>query len=273
MTRRQRFREELVRHFGREPLEHADEVLRCRGTVCFAALAVHFGSTSPATLEARVDRRRPYETVNGERTWSNIYRCWRRDGKLPSEKTVGHVWERTAGAVNLRRWRDLLLWELLGPAPQISVSPEERKKQFPPQIGRIIFRDVDLSSYYLKPFMCGPEQTLAVRNLRSLDAFLALLYLARQAELIGDEPQHFLPAMCVFDLLPRVLYRYPQLRYRWRALFVCIERILSRRLRENDAKPPVAFAVERVEAGLTLLLAKPDAALDQVSDENWDWRR
>lgn len=217
-------------------LAHATAVRRCRATACFAALAAHFGTNSPVVLEARVDRRRAYVTGNGDRSWSGVYRRWLRDGTLPRDKTIDHVLERSAGAVDLRRWRDLMLWGLLTPAPQLLNPPEVRAAQFSQQIRRIVFENFEnhLRGKF-RSLQIPPKRILSLRNLRSLEAFHALVYLARESELIGDSSQDLLPAICAFEILPTVLQRHRPLRFHYEGFFSCFERVMCRRLLYSES--------------------------------------
>lgn len=230
-------------------LSHAADIQRCRSTACFAALTVHFGTKSPVVLEARIDRRKPYLTKGGERSWSGIYRGWLRDSKTPHDKSVARILERSGGSVDLRLWRDLMLWRLLTPAPQLLDTPGSRASSFSRQIRRILFDELDnnLVGRHQR-LRIPPARVLALRNLRSLEAFHALVYLARESELIGDQPEDLLPAVCAFELLPGLIKRYPQLRFRWGQLFSCVERVLCRRLKPYTASPPALDAASTMSA-------------------------
>ena len=210
---------------------HLAEVSRCRGTACFAALAAHFGTTSPVVLEARVDQRHAYLTANGDRAWSGIYRRWQRDGVLPTDKTAERVLIRSGGAVDLRRWRDLALWWLLTPGPKFVTSLQQRAAQFSSQIRRLVFENYESSLVgEYSSLEIAPRRIVSLRNLRSLEAFHALVYLARESEWIGSEPRQMLPAYCALEIFPGVLRRYAPLRYRGELLSNCVESVLSRRL-------------------------------------------
>lgn len=224
-------------------LSHTADIGRCRSAACFAALAVHFGTKSPVVLEARIDRRKPYLTKGGDRSWSGIYRGWLRDSKTPHDSSVARVLERSGGAVDLRLWRDLLLWRLLTPGSALLDPPGSWASNFLPQVRRMLFDDLDnnLVGRYQR-LRIPPARVLALRNLRSLESFHALVYLARESELIGDQPEDLLPAVCAFELLPSLIKRYPQLRFRWGQLFSCVERVLCRRLKPSTPSPPALVA-------------------------------
>lgn len=157
----------------------------------------------------------------------------------------------------MAHWRDLLLWQLLTPGPCL-IPPGVHATKFPQQIRRILFEDLERDrSRRLAGLQIPRKRILSLRNLRSLDALHALLYLARESELIGNEPRHLLPAVCAIEILPEVLHQNAPLRYRWEALFACIERILSRRLRPDGpclkiARDQIATALEALSAAQAL---------------------
>lgn len=245
-------------------LKHARALKKVRATVCFAMLAQHYGSYSPIVLETRVDGRLAYISEVGERSWSGKYRRWLRDGILPSDETSERVLAHSGGAVDLRTWRDLRLWKLLTPAPPTLPKLHDLMEQFPAPIRNILFFASERN--HLNRFIhtdVGRQRTLRLRNIGSLDAFAALLCLAREGELLSDDPRHSLPAMCAFDVFPRVLLAHAQLRYRWESLYACVERIYWRRLYGDGAYLP--FAIDRVRANLAALDTNPLAPLDVMS--------
>lgn len=136
---------------------------------------------------------------------------------------------------------------------------------FPAQIRRILFFESEPNSAgrYIHSDI-GRQATLALRNLSSLDALLALLCLARQGEILSDDPRHSIPAACAFDVLPRVLYKHGQLRYRWENLYLCLERIYWRRS-YGEGFQAHAYSIEQIRSNLTSLEANPTSALIQVS--------
>lgn len=243
--------------------DHDKAIKRCRGTVSYGALAAHFGTDSPKILEWRIDRRTPYSTGDDAST-SNKYRRWRQGQALPHDDTIAQVAGRSAGGVRLGYWRDLPLWELLAVEP----PPMQRLHGFLERSSRsvrqILFMDGQpdrLGRFHHS--MLERSRTLAIRNLRSLDAFLALLCLARKGEILDDDPHHFLPAACAFDIFPRVLYSHRPLRYRWEGLFNCLHRIYWSRVYLDGAI--YTYPIESVYSGLNALDANPAAELPQMS--------
>lgn len=242
---------------------HESQVKRARGTVCFGALAAHFRTDSPKLIEWRADRRAPYNK-SGDPSASNKYLRWRQGTRLPNDDTVAHIRARTAGAVNLDFWRDLPLWPLLAPeAPRMSWILRMLEKS-PVNIRQILFGDEDGRwggrFHHAKPTRV---QLLGIRNLYSLDAFLALLCLARKGEELEDDPLHFLSSACAFDIFPRILYSYPPLRYRWEGLFICIERLFWNRVYLNGIY--YKFPIEVIRDNLRELDLDPSTRLPQMS--------
>lgn len=239
---------------------HQQDVKRCRGAACYAALAAHFGSESPKVLEWRVDRRRPYG-AGGDESLSNKYRRWRQ-GKAPGDDSVAHVAARSAGAVRLDFWRDLGLWNLLAAEPPSMHWMHRLLERSSGAIGRILFGPTELAERFHHSLL-DREQTLAIRNQYSLEAFVTLLCLARKGEVLEDDPHHFLPAACAFDIFPRVLYSHQQLRYRWEHLFQCIERIFWMRVYSSGAH--YSFPIDTVRSSLAALDADPKADIPRIS--------
>ncbi|MDP3522521.1 MAG: hypothetical protein Q8S02_18065 [Hydrogenophaga sp.] len=246
-----------------ERKRHELTVKKARGTACFGALAAHFGTDTPKKLELRIDRRDPY-WVNGDLSLSNKYLRWRQGGAAPHDNTLAQVEARTAGSVRLGFWRDLPLWELLALQPPPLPRLHSLLEQMPRNIRKILFFEQESrQTGRLSHGIPDRSQILAIRNLRSLDAFLALLCLARKGELVENDPLHFLPAACAFDILPRVLYTYKPLRYRWENLFECLHLTLWSRIYEHGAK--VRFHIEVVREGLASLDADPRSTLASMT--------
>lgn len=240
---------------------HRMQVKRCRGEACYGAVAAHFGTESPKELEWRVDRRRPYQS-NGDDSLSNKYRRWRQGKALPSDETVAHVAARSAGGVRLDFWRDLPLWELLAPEPPALRRLHQILEGRSALTRRILFGEPGLEGR-INHAQLARHQTLALRNHRSLDAFIALLCLSRKGELLEDDSHHYVPAACAFDLLPRIVYAYRPLRYRWENLFVCLRRIYWRRVYSSQMY--FKFPMKTVAVSLRRLDEDPFAILPAMS--------
>lgn len=241
---------------------HSREVKIARGSACFAALAAHFGTNSPKVLESRADAR-PLRRGDDEQSSSNKYLRWRQ-GKIPHDKSVAQIRVRTGGSVNLAFWRDHPLWELLAPEPPSIPRLLRLLEGTPSNIRRILFhKSIDTPTERVNHTPLTRAEVLGIRNLRSLDAFTTLLCLARKGDVLEDGAHHFLPSACAFDLLPRILYSYRPLRYRWEGLFGCIERVYWNRLYLDGIYSK--FPIERVRDSLTQLDADPSVCLPSIS--------
>lgn len=243
-------------------VSHIENVRVAQATACYGALAAHFGTESPKLLERRADERASCDQ-DDERAFSNKYRRWRK-GSAPHDTSVAHIYARTAGAVRLDFWRDLPLWELLAPqAPPMArlLRLLENRSQ---NVRQILLRD----PCGMQPdrFNHSPPtraQILGIRNLRSLDAFVALLCLARKGEQMEDDTQHFLPSACAYDIFPHILYTYRSLRYRWEGLFTCIERLYWSRVYMDGLY--VEFRIETIRRSLAQLDSDPSSRLPEKS--------
>lgn len=238
------------------------ELKRIRGAVCFGALASHFGAESSKKLEWRVDRRLPYgEDVDSSP--SNKYLRWRQ-GTLPHDVSLAHVEARTAGSVRLGYWRDLPLWQIISPNPPSISSLHRFLEQMPKNIRKILLHHTS-PAIYGRFHHAIPErsQILAVRNQRSLDAFMTLVCLARKGEVLENHQFHFLSAACAYEILPRVLYSHKPLRYQWEGLFAYLHQILWCGVYPNGA--PFHFPIETVRQSLDALDADPAANLPNFS--------
>lgn len=242
---------------------HLKEVKRARGTACYGAMAAHFGTDSPKTLEWRVDRREPY-SQNNDPSSSNKYLRWRQGKALPHPDSIEHLRIRSGGAVRLDYWKDLPLWELLTPEAPTMSRLNRLLEQSPMNIRRHLFVDGEPDTrgrfYHARP---EGDQIRAIRNQESLEALIALLCLARKGEELEDDPQHFFPSACAFDILPRVLHGNPALRYRWEGLFACIERLFWSRIYVDGVT--YWFPIDTVRQGLAKLDSNPAAILPSMS--------
>lgn len=242
---------------------HKMDVKRCRGTVCYGALAAHFGTDSPKELEWRVDQRGPYGSGSDESA-SNKYRRWRQGKALPHDNTVIQVAKQSHGSLRLDFWRDLPLWDLLAPEPPRMQRIHRLLEGSPMSVRKLLFLDgLPDSTGRFHHSMLEREQLLAIRNQHSLEAFIALLCLARKGEALEDDPAHYLPSACAFDILPRVLYTHRPLRYQWEGLFSCLNRIFWRRVYVGGAYQ--RFPIETVQCGLRALDADPATELPHMS--------
>lgn len=259
-----------------DPATQVKDLKKACGTVCYGALVNHFGTDSAALLEKRVDGRAIYNQF-GEKAATNKFRRWLQGRALPGEDSRAHALKRSGGAVDLGYWRDLPLWRLLHPEPPSIRELHRIIEGAGSNIRRILFNDALPEPKNYNHSLPVRSQTLAIRNLRSLDAFQVLLALARKGEQLEDGPLQYLPSACAFDILPYVLYSNRPLAFRWQGLFVCLKRIYWDMVYFNGMY--FDFPVEGVESGLVTLMEDPAASLPYGSGnrersriEVWDQR-
>lgn len=231
-------------------IAHAEEIDRLRGSVCFNVLVAHFGVRSPRALEAKISGVAP--TGDGAAP-SGKYRRWWRYGAMPSDDTVAEIRAKTLGAVAIDQWRDLPLYELLArDAPSIA-RLQQIREAMPPRVRRVLFergRPIDDRWIHLR---LERNDYLTLRELGTLPAFITLLSLAREGEVLGHDPSHFIPSACAFDMLPHVLLATPSLLEQWPRLFACLDRVFFRRVYADGITFPFdpSIVVEAL-AGLRL---------------------
>lgn len=244
-----------------DPKAHTAAIKRARGAACYGALALHFGTASPQLLEKRVDKRERYDEDGGKAT-SNKYQHWRRGRALPSDDTAEYIEQRSGNAVCLKHWRDLPLWKLLAKESP-SIPQLHRIIEASASVRHVLFLDGLPERHGFNHSPLERSQALALRNIRSLDAFTALLALARKGEQLEDVPQQHLPSMCAFDILPYVLHNNAALRYQWEGLFGCIHRIFWNSVYVTGAM--YTFPIDIVQDRLAALDSDPTKPLPELA--------
>lgn len=204
---------------------HAQSIAYLAGGVCFSALVAHYGVRSPKALESRV-----FGTSTGDhREPSGIFRRWWRYGSVPDPETASLIRQRTAGAVDLTYWRELPLYALLAREPPPINWLQQLRESMPKPILQILFQDGRPIRDRWVHLRSGRADLLKLRARPTLASFTTLLSLAREGEILGHDPSHFLPTACAYDMLPRVLLATPPLLAVWDRLFTCLDLIFFRR--------------------------------------------
>jgi len=212
-------------------IAQAERIERCRSAACFAELAIVFGTSSATELEKRIDGASGKD-ADGFATYSGKYRrLITLSKKLSvtrmSDNTIKDIEDKSQGKAKVRRWRDHVLFDLLQEPPISSEAVHQILVQCPPWIRRRIFIDswlVDPTPPVILPrFRLDRDTVLAIRNRRTLDAFVALLALAREAEHGSHQQEHSLPAACAREIFPFVIKDYPHLSARWIDLYECLK--------------------------------------------------
>ncbi len=242
---------------------HAEDLKRCRGAACYTAVARHFGTDSPKRLEQRIDRNAPYKN-DGDESISNKYRRWRQGKALPSNRSIGFVSERSGNTVDLKYWRDLPLWELLAKEPPTIPRLHDILLSTPRTVRHILgINGAEPRQYGVSFAYPISDRLIELRDLRTLEAFLALLALARKAEVVEDHQGHYIAVASAFDIFTRVMIDNTQLFTAWPTLFTCIERVFWRRVYFSGIC--IDLPVTKAAADMEVLLCSSGAPLTQIS--------
>ena len=212
-------------------IAQSERIERCRSAACFIELALTFGTASATDLEKIIDGASGKDE-DGFATYSGKYRrLISLSKKLAvtrmSDKTVKSVERTSKGRAKVKRWRDHVLFDLLQEPPISSEAVHQILVQCSPWIRRHIFIDsllVDPTPPVVLPrFPLDRDTVLAIRNRRSLDAFVALLALAREAEHGSHQQEHSLTSACAREIFPYIVKDHPHLRARWVDLYECLK--------------------------------------------------
>ncbi len=236
--------------------EHQKRIDRCRGIACFQELALVFGTDSPNRLESIIDGE-PSKNEDGALNWSRKYRRYKQGSATPQDDTlkkVRHKARELGKPENLTYWRHLELWVLLEEPPASLETIRTIMTLMPHDVRKVIFHLEEFES--LKPpfsqaivdeyIDSEPElkkillqlkeieskrpqrllrqafsrkQAIELRNMRSLDGFIALVALAREGEVLEEDSKQALPARCAFEIFPLLLLDNPHLYACWEDLF------------------------------------------------------
>lgn len=193
---------------------HHRLVRRCKGRACLQEAFWALGTTSCNELETKLSGKAPSIDNYGQPMWSGKCRRWQHGTALPSDESIAIARQISGGKADLGFWRDLPLWELLqepkGPPLErvlrvmAALSPEVREILF------LVWRPNALNGPVLAEI--GDIHVTALRKLKSLDAFTALLALARQAEAVNNDQRHAVLAATAYAIFAHVVAKHPQLR-------------------------------------------------------------
>ena len=236
--------------------ERHDKALdACLGRCYRKLISIHFGIN--LHQDKRLDAACGF-TARGSGDPDDSTATIRRwgQGKRPSPKSIDKVRRATLGAVDLDAWAAYPVIEL---AKLGAPCTKERLQALLLARSLRVRRRLDLEAdgrsgtWFEAP---SRQELLRVRNLRSLDAFVALLALARRGELTEQAHDFVLPAMCAYDIWPRVVARTPALQWRWEELTACLHRAFWSR-RYLDWHMPTSM--ERLCTNVHTVLASPQA--------------
>lgn len=242
---------------------HKDLIALCRGVACMVELERVFGTAESNALERIIDGKEACTNEDGEAQWSRKYDRYLK-GKAPGDITLLRA-ERAAieigRPIRLRYWRDHPLWILL--AEPVASLTEVRAIMA--SLPRIVRKEV----YHLG--LMDPQgrqvrqeftrsSVIRLRDLGTLDAFVGLIALAREGEILEEDPRQALPARCAFEIFPRILLDHPQLHARWPQLYAALELAFWRRVYHggvifND------YTLQNAEVGLATMVEDRSAKL------------
>ena len=155
---------------------------------------------------------------------TGICRQW-RGGKVPSDDSIARALQCSDGNANLQYWRDLPLWELLKEPSELTAHQLHD-----------IFVHLDLEVRQILFVMTMPDKhgefaridlhdgdIASLRALGTLDAFIALLGLARIAYFVRNDQHHAVLTSSAFAIFANVLAKCPQLEACADDLFLCLK--------------------------------------------------
>lgn len=204
--------------------EHHQRIRRCRGSACFVEFGAAMGSPSINQLELTLYPERRSVSQGEPTARTGICRQWRR-GKAPSDESIARAYERSGGKADLRYWRDLPLWDLLQEPFELDTRQiNEILTRLPADVREIVFvsSKSDANGKFSRVELT--DQSIALlRSLATLDAFIALLALARFAYLVGNDQQHAVLTASAFAIFAVVLKHYRQLEINFDDLFLCLK--------------------------------------------------
>lgn len=211
---------------------HAKRIALCRGLACLSDLDQVFGTTESNQLERIIDGKTARRNEHGEAQWSRKYVRYAK-GSVPDDRTIANA-ELAAAKLGrccrLKFWRDHPLWVLLQ-EPVVSLATIRDIMADLPRIIRKQLYFLDscnrFGRYERQDFV--RNHAIALRDRGTLDALVGLLALAREGEILEDEPKHALPVRCAFEIFPLVVLDNPQLNACWVELYTVLELAFWRR--------------------------------------------
>ena len=247
--------------------KHQKQVDACRGRACFHELSRAFGATSPHELEVLVDGYEPRVDADNRKIWSGKYRKWLK-GAMPSDETIQRAEERSGGECNLKYWRELPLWALL--SEPLTLSPAELHDILvsrPAAIRKILFFTSSPNTFgrYVRHDL-SRQELLQLRDMATLDAFIACLALAREGEISNNDQRHSVPAICAFEMFAPVLLSQPHLNAGWEYLYDCLELAFWSRLYVDGVRPD--FSKGKIGTHLKALTINPSARCEIWAGRN-----
>src|SRR5690349_4119902 len=182
---------------------HELAINRLRGGVCYDLIVEYFETRDGIRhgmkkLEVLCGFVKEREDARG------TIRSWLRRGVKPSPALIAKVKRATGGVVDLSRVVNHPLWDLLRRKTPSRSWLNRALEQRTVAVRELLYLSADRAGRF-SHHTPDRQTTLALRDLRGLDAFTAMLILARRGERDEHDPSHALPSMCDFDMFPRVV--------------------------------------------------------------------
>ena len=93
------------------------------------------------------------------------------------------------------------------------------------------------------------KQIIELRDMRSLDGFIALVALAREGEILEEDSKQLPPARCAFEIFPLILLDNPHLYACWEDLF-CVLKLAIWDREFHGGAGCAEYTFENVKVGL-----------------------
>ncbi len=235
---------------------HADAIDRCRGAICVAVISRYFADRDGHELA--VSRLEAACGFHDHRT----LRGWVKKGNKPQPGSIALVRRATGGIVDLTAWVNHPLWELMQKVPPDLSRLLRLLEQRSAAVRKILLLEPDNAGRF-SHHTPDRQTTLALRDLGGLEAFTAMLCLARRGESEENIPAHTLPSMCAFDMFPRLLVSEPLLQPHWESLVDCLQRVFWRRRYAGGLMLPLQ--IDRLVKNVTRVRANPRANFSYYS--------
>lgn len=191
-----------------------------------AELGRVFGTTESNRLEQLIDGKEVRRNAQGEAQWSRKYDRYLQ-GTVPGPSTIARAEaaaRRSGESIRLHYWLEHPLWRLLA-EPALPLDAVRSILADLPRVIRRQLYHLELPDRYGRCLRQDFErnQVISLRDRGSLDAFVALLALAREGEILEEDPKHSLSARCAFEIFPLMVLDHPHLAERWVDLFLAVQ--------------------------------------------------
>ena len=216
-------------------MAHDRAVNQCRGRFCLYFIAESL-DLPPDDVDAIEIRCQAIEwRAEDDIEPNGTIRRWCTDGNKPRQDSINKIKQATDGAVDLAYWIMHPLINLVRREPPSITQLNGYLEQAPSRVRSILNLEPDQRGEF-SHHIPKRETLLALRDTWTYDGFLAMLCLARRGEILGNDPAHAFPAMCAYDMFPRIVRKEPHFRFQWRHIAQCLHRIFWNRIYDGGAR-------------------------------------